>query len=63
MPDRPDTWTEDLVYRVNRLRVANYLGQLPSVVDTMPMQDYEDVLQLLHADSENEQYDYQRIGM
>ena len=63
MPDRPDTWTEDLVYRVNRLRVANYLGQLPSVIDTMPMQDYEDVLQLLRADSENEQYDYQRIGM
>lgn len=45
------------ITRVNRIRVAKYLGQLPQVVDRMPYQDVADVLAIMRADIKIENFD------
>jgi hypothetical protein len=42
----------DEVQRINRVRVAKWLGVTPGTVDTMPAADVEDVMQIMWADEQ-----------
>lgn len=42
----------DEVTRLNRIRVAKWLGVTPSAVDEMPAEDVEDIFQVMWADNE-----------
>lgn len=47
----------DEVDRVNRVRIARYLGKFPSDVDTMDYSDLMDVLAVMRADARIEQHE------
>lgn len=42
----------DEVYRINRVRMAKWLGVTPGQVDSMPAGDVEDVMQIMWADEQ-----------
>ena len=43
----------DEIERVNRVRVAKWLGVTPAEVDAMPQADYDDVSSVMWADAQN----------
>jgi hypothetical protein len=46
--DEGETWA------ITRIRLAQYLGQLPSAIDTMPYSDVAAVVEVMRADQEVE---------
>lgn len=46
--------------RVNRVRVARYLGKLPSQVDVMPYEDFADCLAIMRADVRIDHFDAEK---
>jgi hypothetical protein len=42
----------DEVYRINRIRMAKWLGVTPGQVDSMPAADIDDVLNIMWADEQ-----------
>lgn len=46
------TLDPDEVRRIQRVRVAAYLGVMPHQTDDMPAGDFNDVLQVMWADSQ-----------
>lgn len=42
----------DEVYRINRVRIAKWLGVTPGMIDQMPAADVEDVMQIMWADEQ-----------
>jgi hypothetical protein len=50
----PDSITPDPdeVYRINRIRVAQYLHCMPADVDAMPESDYQDLMEVMWAEEQ-----------
>ena len=43
---------EDEVWRINRIRIAKWLGVKPDEIDRMPASDVEDIMEIMWADDQ-----------